>query len=157
MNVTDDRVRVALVGQWIPRYFRGATDLDDIDPVVLTGMSAVARRVLGLQHHRASGEHTNGRELLTSARFSASTISKALRGQYAPPVRKRLPWEKQLRESAAPPRKDPPIKLAAVAGAGCAVAATAQLSAAVRGLAGLGALALGGWVGSMATADRARL
>ena len=46
VNVTDDRAHVALVGQWIPRYFRGATDLDDIDPVVLTGMSAVARRVL---------------------------------------------------------------------------------------------------------------
>lgn len=31
VNITPDRTRVALVGQWIPMYFRGDTELHDLD------------------------------------------------------------------------------------------------------------------------------
>ena len=31
VNITEDRTRVALVGQWIPMYFRGDTELHDLD------------------------------------------------------------------------------------------------------------------------------
>jgi hypothetical protein len=181
VNITPDRTRVALVGQWIPMYFRGDTELHDLDTGLLTRMSKTTLRCLGIDHRK--GNNRQPRPLLESVKFASSTIGRALTGGS-------LPFSP---DAADPVQDGPPLKLGVGLGAlGCALAAhrfkphaplfvlffalppfprlsspalrgTALTgggrsgNAAVRGMAGAGVLALGAWVGATSVSERARI
>ena len=87
--------------------------------------------------------------MIESLKFAASTINRGLAGGSRPfspnpEAGKKVP-------------SGPPLKLGAVGGLAAAAVAATSGNSVVRGVAGVGALALGAWVGATSVVERARL
>ena len=108
VNITEDRTRVALVGQWIPMYFRGDTELHDLgepsasllcpcsymygsvidalglrtDTHLLNRMPETTLRCLGVDHRKGNG--ARDRSLSETSKLVGQTIGRALSGGTKP-------------------------------------------------------------------------
>lgn len=127
--------------------FRGDTELHDLDTRLLERMPATTLRCLGVSHRK--GNNRKPRNVVESIKFAASTINRGLGGGSRP----FFPEMEQRAQASS----GPPLKLGAVGGLAAAALAAKSGSSVVRGVAGVGALALGAWVGAMSVAERARL
>ena len=127
--------------------FRGDTELHDLDTRLLERMPATALRCLGVDHRK--GNNRSPRSLADSIKFTTSTIHRALAGGSRP-------FSPNAEEGTEVP-SGPPLKLGAVGGLAAAALATRSGNGLVRGVAGVGALAVGAWVGAMSVTERARL
>ena len=108
VNITEDRTRVALVGQWIPMYFWGDTELHDLgepctsllcpcsymcgsvidalglrtDTHLLNRMPETTLRCLGVDHRKGNG--ARDRSLSETSKLVGQTIGRALSGGTRP-------------------------------------------------------------------------
>ena len=141
-NITETP-RVAILGQWLPRYFAPMEHMNTIvSPQTLRTMPDDAKPLLGMDKRKTSKEYTEGRGLLGSLAFSAETVKEGLVHGLGP-------------EEPAEGRRAPPLKmLAGVCAAGAVLAAR---GGAVGALAGVAAAASGVVLGAAAAAERARL
>ena len=110
-------------------------------------MPATTLRCLGVDHRK--GNNRNPRNAIDSIKFAASTINRALAGGCRP-------FFPNADEATAIP-SGPPLKLGAAGGLVAAALAARSGNGVVRGVAGVGALALGAWVGATSACERARL
>jgi len=123
-NITEDRTRCALVGQWIPMYFRGDTELHDLDTRLLESMPETTLRCLGVDHRK--GNNRNPKTIGQSIKYASETIGRALSGGAAP-------FHPGKEPSEVP--SGPPLKVASAAGVVAAGIAAAAPNAVVRGVA----------------------
>jgi hypothetical protein len=110
-------------------------------------MPATTLRCLGVDHRK--GNNRKPRSAIESLKFAASTINRGLAGGSRP----FFPNAEEGTEILS----GPPLKLAAVGGLAAAALAARSGNSVVRGVAGVGALALGAWVGATSVVERARL
>eukprot|EP01047_Picozoa_sp_COSAG01_P024328 COSAG01_NODE_1501_length_10094_cov_5.987113_6_plen_131_part_00 len=94
------------------RYFRGDTELHDLDTRLLQRMPETALRCLGVSHRR--GNNRTPRPLLASAKFVSATVGRALMGGARPFHPGKGPSETPA---------GPPLQLAAGLGVGAAALA----------------------------------
>eukprot|EP01043_Picozoa_sp_COSAG02_P039195 COSAG02_NODE_3077_length_7420_cov_2.080453_2_plen_399_part_00 len=141
-NLTDVP-RVAILGQWLPRYFAPMEHMNTIvTPQTLRSMPAAAKLLLGMDKRKTSNEWSRGRGLVGSIGYTAETVREGLLHGLGP-------------EQPAIERKAPPLKLLAASLPVCAVLAATGGTLGVAA-AGVGALA-GAVLGAAASAERARL
>ncbi len=127
--------------------FRGDTELHDLDTRLLERMPATTLRCLGVDHRK--GNNRKPRSMIESLKFAASTINRGLAGGSRP--------FSPNPEAGKEVPSGPPLKLGAVGGLAAAAVAATSGNSVVRGVAGVGALALGAWVGATSVVERARL
>ena len=135
--------RVAILGQWLPRYFAPMEHMNTIvTPKTMRSMPEDAKPLLGMDKRKTSSEWNRGRGLLDSVAYTAETVREGLLHGLGP-------------EKPAKDRRAPPLKLLAAALPVCAVLA-ARGGALGVAAAGVGAAA-GAVLGAAAAAERARL
>lgn len=130
-------------------YFRGDTELRDLDTRLLNRMPETALRCLGVMHRKGNDRKFAG--IGESASFTASTIGRALAGG----CKSFSPHSKDEKDRDVE-NQGPPLKLAAGVGAGLVIG-TGALAGPAAAVAGASALALGAWVGATAVRERARI
>lgn len=141
-NLTDIP-RVAILGQWLPRYFAPMEHMNTIvSPKALRTMPHAAKPLLGMDKRKTSNEWSRGRGLVGSVGYTAETIREGLVHGLGP-------------EKPAEERNAPPLKLLAASLPVCAALAVRGGPLGVAA-AGVGAMA-GAVLGAAASAERARL